>query len=73
MGELFREDINQDLIGRTLTIYAPYFVSLPQRLSGTVTYVESSNVPHMVVIQEPDSGTMELVDLDLYQNCEVED
>lgn len=73
MGELAREDINQDLIGRTLTIYAPYFVSLPARVSGTVTYVESSEIPHIVVIQEPGSGTMELVDLDLYQNREIED
>ena len=73
MGELAREDINQNLIGRTLTIYAPYFVSLPPRIRGTVTYVESSDVPHMVVVQEPESGTMELVDLDLYRNCELED
>jgi len=73
MGELAREDINQDLIGRTLTIYAPYFVSLPPRVSGTVTYVENSDIPHMVVIEEPGSGIMELVDLDLYQSREVED
>lgn len=73
MGELAREDINQGLIGRTLTIYAPYFVSLPHRISGTVTYVENSDIPHMVVVQEPESGTMELVDLDLYRNCEIED
>lgn len=73
MGELALEDINQDLIGRTVTLHAPYFPSLPDRVSGTVAYVESSEIPHMVVIKDDESGTMELVDLDLYQNREIED
>jgi len=73
MGELAPGDINQDLIGKTVTLHAPYFPSLPERVSGTVTYVESSEIPHMVVIQEPGAGTMNLVDIDLYQNREIED
>jgi hypothetical protein len=73
MGELSSGDINQDLIGKTVTLHSPYFSNLPPRVSGVVTYVETSDVPHLVVVQEKEAGTMELVDLYLYEDREIED
>jgi len=65
--------INDDLIGRRISMYSPYFPSDKCYRCGIVRYVEASSDATKVVLEEEDSGLLELLDFNSYRNVEIED
>jgi len=72
MGEIDRNNFS-DLLGRVIVCRSPYFSSIPTQIQGTVTYVENSEIPHMIVVQEDGEDQMEMVDIDHYADVSTLD
>ena len=72
MGEIDRDNFS-DLLGKVVVCRSPYFSSIPAHVRGIVTYVENAQIPHMIVVQLPGAGQMELIDIDNYADVSTED
>jgi hypothetical protein len=72
VGEIDRNNFS-DLLGRVVVCRSPYFSSIPAQIQGTVAYVENSEIPHMIVVQEEGTGYMEMVDIDHYADVSTLD
>jgi hypothetical protein len=74
MGDsIENSDINSDLLGKRISLFSPFFPSLPYHVTGVVTYIESSKKASKVVLQEDGKGQMIMVDFNMYKTKEIED